>query len=328
MPEAPGFTFTIESEDSNEPIVIGASGLLIVIAVGVLWCWSCCTCFCGTSKEQVPPAVAGSPAGTIKVVKYGNKDVKVEHLRTQKSFYVALFLWFFGGLVGAHHFYLERLVHGMFTLFTANFCGIGWCVDVCALPTYVFACNRGTSPFAQPSRGLRRSIWLWILLVFIIIFDCICIAKAPRVVHKAGLLDLDARLAGTQPENPYDLFGVPRGTTLTRPEVRVTYEAKVKEIVGDNRRCDDECKQRKQQLDKARDFLTGDWRDKRRQEVAGEERRSRKQQQPKRDRSDPLWEDCEYEWAEVTHMVVELVSAWWKEEGDADTPDDGQESEL
>ncbi|MGJ8660509.1 MAG: TM2 domain-containing protein [Bacteroidota bacterium] len=46
-----------------------------------------------------------------------------------KSFVVAVGLWFFLGLLGIHRFYLGYYGIGILYLLTAGFCGIGWLID-------------------------------------------------------------------------------------------------------------------------------------------------------------------------------------------------------
>lgn len=47
----------------------------------------------------------------------------------KKSFGVAILLWLFLGLFGAHRFYLGFWKSGLVRLFTLNFLGIGWLID-------------------------------------------------------------------------------------------------------------------------------------------------------------------------------------------------------
>ena len=58
--------------------------------------------------------------------------------RHRKSLPLAYGLWMCFGFMGAHHFYLERPVHGSVTVLTfGGFFGSGWVVD--------FFCSRRTS---------------------------------------------------------------------------------------------------------------------------------------------------------------------------------------
>ena len=41
----------------------------------------------------------------------------------------AYLLWFPLGILGLHHFYLERTIWGMLYLFTGGLAGIGWIID-------------------------------------------------------------------------------------------------------------------------------------------------------------------------------------------------------
>lgn len=46
-----------------------------------------------------------------------------------KSFFIAILLWAFFGLLGIHRFYLGHIVIGIIYLLTGGLCGIGWIID-------------------------------------------------------------------------------------------------------------------------------------------------------------------------------------------------------
>jgi len=63
-----------------------------------------------------------------------------------KSLFLAYVLWFFFGIFGVHRFYLGRPVSGFIYLFTAGIVGIGFLVDLFALPYLVRKYNEHHFP--------------------------------------------------------------------------------------------------------------------------------------------------------------------------------------
>jgi len=63
----------------------------------------------------------------------------------KKSVLVAYILWFFGGVLGLHLFYLRRDAHAFLTWSTVGGYGIGWLADVTKIPKYVRDCNEEDS---------------------------------------------------------------------------------------------------------------------------------------------------------------------------------------
>lgn len=62
--------------------------------------------------------------------------------KKQKSTFWAYVLWLFGGLVGAHHLYLERDAHAFVYFSTfGGVGGIGWLRDIYRIPSYVADAN-------------------------------------------------------------------------------------------------------------------------------------------------------------------------------------------
>ena len=55
----------------------------------------------------------------------------------EKELWIAYILWFFGGLLGIHKFYLEKFVIGILYFFTCGFFFIGWFIDLFTLPSQV-----------------------------------------------------------------------------------------------------------------------------------------------------------------------------------------------
>ncbi|NTV40387.1 MAG: TM2 domain-containing protein [Demequinaceae bacterium] len=54
---------------------------------------------------------------------------------------VAYLLWFFLGILGAHHFYLGKTGRGVLWLLTGGLLGIGLLVDLFTLPSQVREVN-------------------------------------------------------------------------------------------------------------------------------------------------------------------------------------------
>lgn len=77
------------------------------------------------------------------LVKRANKEIKVgpDYDKHLDDAYV---LWFPFGLIGLHHFYLNRPVWGFIYFFTFGLLGVGWLVDGCRMSCLVKDCNRRT----------------------------------------------------------------------------------------------------------------------------------------------------------------------------------------
>lgn len=76
---------------------------------------------------------------SVKSVEPREKGV-FEH--KQKSKFWAYFWWLFGGILGAHHFYLNRDDHGLIYFCTlGGYFGMGWLRDLFKIPTYVADAN-------------------------------------------------------------------------------------------------------------------------------------------------------------------------------------------
>lgn len=54
-----------------------------------------------------------------------------------KSTFITYLLWLFGGLLGAHRFYLGRYGTAILYFFTGGFLGIGWLIDLFRIPGMV-----------------------------------------------------------------------------------------------------------------------------------------------------------------------------------------------
>lgn len=70
-----------------------------------------------------------------------NKSKEIGHT-SYKNLDDAYLLWFPLGLLGFHHFYLNRPVWGLLYMFTFGLFGIGWLIDFCRMCKLVVNCNK------------------------------------------------------------------------------------------------------------------------------------------------------------------------------------------
>ncbi len=56
---------------------------------------------------------------------------------------IALLLCIFGGLLGAHYFYVGRIGRGLLAVLTINFCAFGWFADTYKIAMGKFKDNVG-----------------------------------------------------------------------------------------------------------------------------------------------------------------------------------------
>eukprot|EP00747_Dinoflagellata_sp_TGD_P183031 gnl/TRDRNA2_/TRDRNA2_37683_c0_seq1.p1 gnl/TRDRNA2_/TRDRNA2_37683_c0~~gnl/TRDRNA2_/TRDRNA2_37683_c0_seq1.p1 ORF type:complete len:323 (-),score=38.33 gnl/TRDRNA2_/TRDRNA2_37683_c0_seq1:83-943(-) len=143
-------------------------------------------------------------------------------LQPRKQVSSCYVLWLGAGLVGAHHFYLERLFHGCIAAWTMNFCGVGLLLDAFLLPMYVRSYNNDRAVKEAPKDDSRRSLCLWLplLLVFGVGSIVLVVVYMPEALHRMGYVDLDRAVAQTQ-QNPYTTLGLERGATLA--EAKTAY---------------------------------------------------------------------------------------------------------
>ena len=60
----------------------------------------------------------------------------------QKELWVTYVLWFFGGVLGLHKFYLGKIGWGILYLLTGGLFLIGWLVDLFLIPSQVRRFNQ------------------------------------------------------------------------------------------------------------------------------------------------------------------------------------------
>mmetsp|Transcript_19347 Transcript_19347/g.41142 ORF Transcript_19347/g.41142 Transcript_19347/m.41142 type:complete len:290 (-) Transcript_19347:38-907(-) len=221
-----------------------AIGLAHVILMGsLLWC--CCRSFC--CRRARVEAQTGD-ATTL--------GVDVDHLQTQKKLSTSYLLWFAAGPIGnAHHFYLDRIVHGLVAVWTANFLCIGWVVDAVMMPYYVRSFNAGRTAQMAPTdtssrRLLCRLPMMWLCLVAPVIGTAL---YGPYVLHSLGAVDIDRIAAQTQ-ENPYDVLGITRGAGLS--EAKSAYRTQSLRWHPDrNAGCGKKCEHKMGEIAKAYDLI-------------------------------------------------------------------------
>jgi len=168
----------------------------------------------------------------------------------------AYLLLFAAGLVGCHHFYLDRLLHGCLAAITGNFLGVGWLLDLFCIPYYTSSFNRTAAPGAPRDRSCGR------LLCYLPLVACVAtctlftvVLGLPSVVHSTGLMDLEQRMAGTG-GNPYVILGIDR--EADSEEIQKAYDAQLREVES-SQDCKAEkngkaCRRKKKDLKKALDF--------------------------------------------------------------------------
>lgn len=69
------------------------------------------------------------------------KEESKQEAAGKKSVFWAYVLWLFGGLFGAHHFYLRRDRHAFVWWTTLGGFGVGWFSEVFRIPHYVRGAN-------------------------------------------------------------------------------------------------------------------------------------------------------------------------------------------
>lgn len=141
--------------------------------------------------------------------------VDAKHLEPEKSVSTAYFLWAYLGIVGAHHFYLDRIVHGLAATWSLNFLGCGWMIDFYLVPYYCRSFNSSRcAPQAPHDRSCRR---LWCRLVMVVVGYLVLtfgiIFGVPELCDRLGFVDL-ARAAAQTDANPYDILGLSKGDGL------------------------------------------------------------------------------------------------------------------
>lgn len=195
-------------------------------------------------KTRAPPAVG--PEGPT---------AEVEQLQPKKRLFSAYSLLFSGGIVGAHHFYLERLVHGLLASWSCNFLFIGWLVDLFMMPSYVRAFNSKRTDPSAPHDGSKRTLACKLPLMSVTVVAALILIGmgTPWFLHRVGLVDID-RLAAQTEINPYDLLELSRGASLA--EAKTAYRKhSLKWHPDRNQGCGKECDDKMSEITKAFDLI-------------------------------------------------------------------------
>lgn len=264
------------ANDFDEP-TISASGLLMALMhlslfFSVLryfgcacsrrcccrWCCCCCCCcrflrWCpiigrcfGDDGDDGAEAVAKDNL----VREEQTIDATVAQLRPRKSVFSCYALVTVSGLLGGHHFYLGRYLHGVVALWTANLGGLGLALDLFLMPFYVVSHNRRLSDLAQPDGSRRTLLCKLPLVVFtLVVVLPVTFLGMPWALRTCGLIDLDGA-AGPDGISPYRVLGVPTSASL--PEVKTAYRRESLKWHPDrNPGCGPECDQKMADITRA-----------------------------------------------------------------------------
>lgn len=241
----------------------GIQGLITVVIVlsGVYnlgsccWGWGCRCCCC--RKRQPPPPVPEESAGAVQVetVLVNSQEIPVGHLRRYRDVKTCYLLWLGGGLFGAHHFYLDRFVHGLLAALSLNFFFVGWLLDMFTIPLLTRSFNKEVHR-AGMNDGSCRRLCCFLPMMSVAIFGFLVgtYLAVPTLVKTSGLVDLDQKLAGTA-LNPFDILELPRGMSAVNDfdKVKKAYEDRLAELEK-MQQCvqgTKECKKMRLQLTKA-----------------------------------------------------------------------------
>lgn len=209
-------------------------GHVVVIGIGIWLCKWCC--------RRSPPPV--------------EKEVlDVQHLQPRKRLLTSYVLWLCGGFFGAHHFYLDRVVHGTMCVFSLNvfFLGFGW--DAVRMPAYVRDFNSRRCAPAAPYDSSHRLLLVtlpcrFLLLLFVLAGFAV---YTPSLLHRAGVVDID-RLAAQTEVNPYELLGLSRNAGLL--EAKAAYRKESLRWHPDrNPNCGQKCTDKMSEITKAFDLI-------------------------------------------------------------------------
>jgi len=230
-----------EMPDGSE-MISGIVGLfhIVVFYFAIRWVIRLC--------KRAPETDAAAAGAALP---QANED----QLQPKKSVVTCYILWLIAGPVGAHHYYLGRLVHGIIATWTMNFCFVGWMWDMFLIPCYVRSFNKGLThsqaPYDGSKRGLCIRLPMTLFSIVMIILGLLC--YTPTVLHKFGTVDLDRIAAQTQ-TNPYETLGVSRGATLH--DAKSAYrKASLKWHPDRNVGCGKECEDKMSEITKAFELI-------------------------------------------------------------------------
>mmetsp|Transcript_25978 Transcript_25978/g.60051 ORF Transcript_25978/g.60051 Transcript_25978/m.60051 type:complete len:302 (-) Transcript_25978:24-929(-) len=194
--------------------------------------------------------------------------VKQEEVQARKSQRTTYALFFLGGLLGIHHYYLDRPLHGILATWTLNFCGIGAIVDIFKIPKYVDNFNEKRTPPLEPTAAATyrpspdllddkssRKVLIHFPLVLLLTLGILVptIIHGPAALQRFGIVDID-RLAAQTEKNPYDILELDGGATLA--EAKAAYRKQSLKWHPDrNAGCGKECDDKMAEITKAFDLI-------------------------------------------------------------------------
>lgn len=228
-----------DAEDGGElfSVVIGLIHIVVFYFL-TRWCLRCCrgTGNCGECGEEV------------------QAFAQEEQLQPKKSTCTCYVLWLIGGPMGAHHYYLNRLIHGMMATWTLNFLFVGYLLDILLIPYYVRDFNKLTHdkvPYDRSSRSLLIRLPLTLLAIAGFVVGLIC--YGPTLLQLSGAVDIDRIAAQTQ-ANPYDTLGISRGATMA--EAKSAYRKESLRWHPDkNHGCGKKCEDKMYEITKAFELI-------------------------------------------------------------------------
>eukprot|EP00927_Polykrikos_kofoidii_P061190 TRINITY_DN56056_c0_g1_i1.p1 TRINITY_DN56056_c0_g1~~TRINITY_DN56056_c0_g1_i1.p1 ORF type:complete len:280 (+),score=58.43 TRINITY_DN56056_c0_g1_i1:127-966(+) len=214
-----------------------------LIAHAVLF-WLLYRVFRWCGKRFGGPAVDEAPVSATR-----------EQLQPRKSVCVAYFVFFFTGLFGGHHYYLERIAHGTAATWSLNFFGFGLLLDLFLIPSYVRGYNKKRTIPSAPSDGNRKQLLLVLPCVVLILASVfgILVVYGPSLLDRFGIVDIE-RLAADTLVNPYETLGVARGASLAQAKSAYR-QLSLKWHPDRNLGCGKECERKMAELGKAFDRI-------------------------------------------------------------------------
>jgi len=228
--------------DSWTTTIVGGVHVIVIFFL-FRWLWRCC--------RQTTGEVLGAEQAAAAAAATASPD----QLQPKKSIITCYVLWLIGGFMGAHHYYLGRLVHGMVSTWTLNFALCGWLADALLIPWYVHSFNKQLTHKTAPHDGTWKTLLIWLPLSLLAVFALLAgtVCYAPVVLQKVGVVDIDRIAAQTQ-SNPYDILEVQRGASLS--EAKSAYrKASLKWHPDRNVNCGKECEDKMSEITKAFDLV-------------------------------------------------------------------------
>eukprot|EP00440_Ansanella_granifera_P004717 gb/GFBE01005115.1/.p1 GENE.gb/GFBE01005115.1/~~gb/GFBE01005115.1/.p1 ORF type:complete len:281 (+),score=54.74 gb/GFBE01005115.1/:1-843(+) len=223
---------------SPKGILVVIVHLLTLITIGRLCC-GCC---------RVELSLGAAERGQLE-------EVDVSKLQPRKRVFTSYLLWICGIIFPMHHFYLDRLLHGMLATWTLNFCFLGWVLDGFMIPRYVRSYNRERcADFAEYDSSRRALLCkfplLWLCTIGLMGAG---IVYFPTMLHHLNVVDID-RVAAQTEVNPYELLGLSRYASAQ--EAKAAYRKESLRWHPDrNPGCGKECDDKMSEIGKAFELI-------------------------------------------------------------------------